>query len=143
MNTRPRAEPEAARPVGALDATALARLRELDPDGSRGVVLKILTVFENSLMGMLEQLDAAQGEVRARTVCELAHKLKSSSASVGASRLSSVCASIEGRLRPQLDGRPPLRVAESELDVDSDRLSSESEATLAIVRSMLRVGSSA
>lgn len=143
MNTPPDAEPTAAAPASALDAAAVARLRELDPDGSRGLLVRILSVFETSLVSTLLQLRAATGEPRARTVCELAHKLKSSSASVGASRLTSACAAIESQLRPRLDADAPVAVADSELDVHSDRLAVESEATLAMVQTMLRCGPAA
>ncbi|MDQ2777971.1 MAG: Hpt domain-containing protein, partial [Pseudomonadota bacterium] len=119
---------------------ALARLRELDPDGSRGLLVRILTVFQTSLESAVMQLRMASAEHRARTVCELAHKLKSSSASVGASSLSAPCAAIEARLRPQLDGEGAIDVTDSELDVHSDRLTAESEATLTLLQTMLRCG---
>lgn len=143
MNTQPEAEPTAVLFPGALDASALERLRELDPDGSRGLLMRLLSVFEASLGAVLEQLGAAAGEHRARTVCELAHKLKSSSSSIGASRLSAACAAIETRLRPLLEADVPAAVEADELDVHSDRLKVESEATLVLVRTMLREGPSA
>ena len=35
-----------------LDEQALARLRELDPDGRQGVVMRVLAAFETSLARM-------------------------------------------------------------------------------------------
>ena len=39
-----------------LDAAALARLRELDPEGRHGVLPRVLGAFEASLARMLAQL---------------------------------------------------------------------------------------
>lgn len=129
-----------AAPDNLLDAAALARLRELDPDGSRGLLVRILRVFETSLVGAIEQLRGAQGETRARTVCELAHKMKSSSASVGASRLATLCAATESRLRPRSEGPEPVALGTAELDTVIAQLVAESEAALGMVRSMLEAG---
>lgn len=142
MKSPPDTDSTAPPHAAALDAAALARLRELDPDGSRDLLVRILSVFETSLVTLLEQLRTASGAHRARTVCDLAHKLKSSAASIGAVRLSATCAAIEARLRPELDGDGLAAVAEDELDVHSDRLRAESESTLVLVQSMLRPGPS-
>ena len=45
-----------------LDAQALARLRELDPDGRQGVVQRVLTAFDTSLA--LEFMGFAGPDVR-------------------------------------------------------------------------------
>ena len=83
----------------SLDETALARLRELDPDGRHGVLPRVLTTFEASLARMLDQLQEQQVAADAKAVAALAHTLKSSSASVGALALSAACAQVEARLR--------------------------------------------
>lgn len=85
-------------PSTTLDAQALARLRELDPDGRAGVVRRVLEAYQGSLRRSLDQL-AAMPPPAAETVSALAHTLKSSSASVGALALSQVCAEVEGRLK--------------------------------------------
>lgn len=82
-----------------LDESALARLRELDPDGRHGVVQRVLTAFETSLTRALGQLQEQQAAADAKTVAMLAHTLKSSSASVGALGLAAACAQVESRLR--------------------------------------------
>ncbi len=82
-----------------LDETALGRLRELDPDGRHGVLLRVLTAFETSLTRALGQLQEPQTGSDAKLVAGLAHTLKSSSASVGALALSAACAQVEARLR--------------------------------------------
>ena len=83
----------------ALDAQALARLRELDPDGRGGVVLRVMRTFERSLAQMLTALHAAAERQDVTELHRLAHTLKSSSASVGAPALSAACARLESLVR--------------------------------------------
>lgn len=82
-----------------LDPQALARLRELDPDGRQGVVQRVLAAFDTSLARMIVQLQAQAEAGSAEVVAGIAHTLKSSSASVGALALSRACADVESRLR--------------------------------------------
>jgi hypothetical protein len=116
-------------PPVTLDATALARLRELDPDGRHGVVVRVLEAFETSLGRLLGQLREEPDAGDAAVVAGIAHTLKSSSASVGALALSARCAEIERRLREGADG---------DLQADVQRLLAEGEAALRAVGSMLR-----
>jgi len=119
------------QPVRAtqLDAGALARLRELDPDGRHGVLNRVLGAFETSLARMLVQLAAERDDGTAGVVAGVAHTLKSSSASVGALELARACADVEQRLR---EGAP------GDLGVDVARLLACGESALAAVRAMLR-----
>lgn len=82
-----------------LDAQALARLQELDPDGRQGVVQRVLKAYDASLSRMVVQLRLQAEAPDADVVAGLAHTLKSSSASVGALALSRACADLEARLR--------------------------------------------
>lgn len=112
-----------------LDETALARLRELDPDGRHGVLQRVLTAFETSLTRSLGQLQDAQACTDPKVVTALAHTLKSSSASVGALALSATCAQVEARLRAgQSD----------QLRDDVDLLLAHAQAALVTVGAMLR-----
>jgi HPt (histidine-containing phosphotransfer) domain-containing protein len=112
-----------------LDAGALARLRELDPDGRHGVLTRVLTAFETSLSRMLVQLAAERDSGDEGVVAGVAHTLKSSSASVGAAELARACGDVERRLREGLPGH---------LGADIERLLAAGEAALAAVRTMLR-----
>lgn len=112
-----------------FDPVALERLRELDPDGRHGVLQRVLTAFETSLTRMLVQLAAENEGGDASVVAGIAHTLKSSSASVGATVLSQACAEVERRLRT---GEP------GSLEADTARLIRAGEAALAAVRAMLR-----
>lgn len=94
--SRAAASAEARAP---LDAAALQRLRELDPDGGNRVVERVMRAFESSLTRLLSQVQGARGDDANATVAHVAHTLKSSSASVGALELSRRCSEIENRLR--------------------------------------------
>jgi HPt (histidine-containing phosphotransfer) domain-containing protein len=117
-----------ALPV-TLDAAALSRLRELDPEGRLGVVERVMKAFETSLTRMVGQLVNERSGGNAAVVSAVAHTLKSSSASVGALALSRACADVEKRLR---NGEPGDLMAEIE------RLLAESDAALTAVKAMLR-----
>jgi HPt (histidine-containing phosphotransfer) domain-containing protein len=132
---RPAGEPSAtpsmptpAQPTATLDAGALARLRELDPDGRHGVVQRVLAAFDTSLTRMLAQLRAERDGGRADVVMGIAHTLKSSSASVGALGLARLCEHLERQLRG---------AAGSAQRHDVEALIAEGEAALAAVRTML------
>jgi HPt (histidine-containing phosphotransfer) domain-containing protein len=114
-----------------LDAQALDRLRELDPDGRHGVVHRVLTAFELSLTRMNTVLDEQNKAlvIDNDVVKSIAHTLKSSSASVGALALSVACADVEARVRDQ-----PL----VDLRTDIACLQRFSAAALDAVRAMLR-----
>jgi HPt (histidine-containing phosphotransfer) domain-containing protein len=122
--------PPAPQPATSLrlDPQALDRLRELDPDGRQGVLMRVLAAFETSLSRMLVQLQAERESGVADVVAGVAHTLKSSSASVGALELSRACGEIEARLRSGDD---------SNLDRDIVRLIAEGEAALQAVGTIL------
>ena len=94
-------------PAGAaVDRDALARLAAmLDPDGSQGVVPRVLGAYETALRRTIERLD---GDADAASVVQLAHTLKSSSGSIGALALAEACAAVEARWRGDGHARPPL-----------------------------------
>lgn len=116
-------------PDSGLDAQALARLRELDPDGRLGVVNRVLAAFETSVQRMVTQLEAQREAGDAKVVANVAHTLKSSSASVGALSLSRACADVEAKLR---------KGDTSAMHLDISRLISEGQAALLAVGAILR-----
>ena len=121
--------PQALQGRVQLDEAALARLRELDPDGRHGVMARVLAAFETSLSRMLTQLRAESASGQPQMVAGLAHTLKSSSASVGAMELARACSEVETRLR---------KGDTSALQVDIARLIAEGESALRTVAAMLR-----
>jgi HPt (histidine-containing phosphotransfer) domain-containing protein len=82
-----------------LDAATLVALQQLDPEGQRGFLVKVLQAYLRSLERHLAALDEAQAVGDLRRAGEQAHGLKSSSASVGALALSAACAEVERRAR--------------------------------------------
>ena len=100
------AAPMAAHP-GVLDAQALDRLRELDPTGQNRLLDRVFKAFEASIERLMPQLGAARAGGDWQAVRHVAHTLKSSSASIGAVRLSQLCADIETLVRQsQVQGLP-------------------------------------
>lgn len=90
-----------------LDADALKKLAELDPDGSSRLVLRVLKTFASAAARLMVQLDAAAREDKLADVRYVVHTLKSSSASIGALPLSAICADIETMIRSDhTDGLP-------------------------------------
>lgn len=95
----PRAvDPAEPWPAG-FDAVALRRLRELDTSGEGRLVVRVLRAFEGSLLRLVPQLVAARAAGEAAGIRHVAHTLKSSSASVGALALASICSELEAVLR--------------------------------------------
>jgi histidine phosphotransfer protein HptB len=112
-----------------LDERALAQLRSLDPDGRHGVLPRVFAAFEASLLRLPAQLAGLSAAANAKALGEIAHTLKSSSASVGALGLARLCAQAE----------QAARAGEIErLDVAVAGLRTESARVLGLVRAMLR-----
>ena len=82
-----------------LDAAALAGLRELDPHGLNRLLERVVRAFQSSLDRMVPQLVDAQAKRDPAGIRHVAHTLKSSSASIGALRLSNLCAQLEASVR--------------------------------------------
>jgi HPt (histidine-containing phosphotransfer) domain-containing protein len=100
-----------------LDADALARLRELDPNGSTQLVARVLRAFETSSTRLAQQFREARERGDAQGVRHVAHTLKSSSASIGALSLARICAEIEASIRtePFAELSPRLDAMDREL----------------------------
>jgi HPt (histidine-containing phosphotransfer) domain-containing protein len=111
--------------AGVLDPKALAKLQELDPSGSSGLVARVLATYAQSLQRQLVNLQAARRDADAQGQRHVAHTLKSSSASVGALALSALCADVEQRLR---EGQS------LDLSERLDALAAEAERVLAALR---------
>lgn len=122
-------QPPAAPETPALDADTLARLkRDLDPEGRHDIVPRVLRTYEASLQSMTQRLEEIRGSGDLEALRQVAHKMKSSSASVGALPLAGVCTEVERSVR---EGRP--------LDMPRavETLLAEGRRALAAVRAML------
>ncbi len=110
------AEPASSPEV--LDAEALRRLRELDPRGDNRLIERVAKAFDNSVARLLPQLDEAFKMGDQTAIVHVAHTLKSSSASIGALKLSQICAEIETSIRRQTGEDLSSRIREIPTEVD-------------------------
>ena len=118
--------------AGVLEAAALANLRSLDPTGEARLLERVMAAFEASLARFRPQLDAARHSGDAEVVKQVAHTLKSSSGSIGAIKLSRLCAEMEAMIR---NGTC------SDLDAAVQALDAEIATVLPVLRKMLKSGS--
>lgn len=88
-----------------LDARALGQLTQLDPTGANRLMPRVLTAYRDSLARLRGQIAGARASNDPAAARLAAHTLKSSSASVGALRLSALCAQAEQAVR---EGQPQL-----------------------------------
>ncbi|MDB5819483.1 MAG: hypothetical protein JWQ11_3123 [Rhizobacter sp.] len=82
-----------------LDPQAIARLKELDPKGDNKLLERVFKAFEASVARLGPQLREAGRNGDLAGIRHVAHTLKSSSASIGAVRLSQLCSEIETSIR--------------------------------------------
>lgn len=81
--------------AAVLDPQAIERLRELDPGGQSKLLVRVAEAFGTSVARLLPQMTTALQAQDAAAIRHVAHTLKSSSASIGAVKLSQLCADIE------------------------------------------------
>jgi HPt (histidine-containing phosphotransfer) domain-containing protein len=106
-------DPEPARPLPAsvLDQRVLQSLRDLDPDGSKGLLSRTSAKFSSYGDELIAALTASVRSHDLPEVARFVHSLKSSSANLGAVDLASQCQMIEALIREQqgtLDLSQPL-----------------------------------
>jgi len=79
----------------AFDPAPLEALRQIERDGATGLVLKVIDTWMASSRQLIVQLQDSLGANDVRTLHRTAHTLKSSSANVGAMRLSLLAKTLE------------------------------------------------
>lgn len=82
-----------------LDPVALGRLAELDPKGENHLLERVLQAFQTSVARLRPQFEAARRSGDRQAIRLVAHTLKSSSASIGATQVSQLCAQVESAIR--------------------------------------------
>jgi two-component system sensor histidine kinase/response regulator len=110
--------PPTIRHDDVLDAEALRRLRELDPRGDNRLLERVAKAFRTSVGRLLPQMDEAFKMNDSAAIMHVAHTLKSSSASIGALKLSHMCAEIETMIRRQTGEDLSSRVREVPIEAD-------------------------
>jgi signal transduction histidine kinase/CheY-like chemotaxis protein len=100
----------------SLDPAALEALRAMQVEGEPDLVEALVALYLEETPGLLATLRQATADGQPDRVRKAAHTLKSSSANLGAARLASLCADLEGRgRRGDLDGiESPLAELETE-----------------------------
>jgi histidine phosphotransfer protein HptB len=129
--------PAAAVPAPAmqvLDPLVLARLDELDPTGANGLVRRVLVAFAGSLDRLRDQLLIGRDDNDQAVVRYVAHTLKSSSGSVGATVLAQLCADTERQVREGVYATPEGLAG---LPAQVQRMLDEIERTSVAVRQRL------
>ena len=110
----PTAEPATGASIreerdSALNMRFLDQFRELDPDGGLGLIKEIMTVYLDNSLALLRQVEQGLIAGDADALRRAAHSLKSSSANVGAEKLSKLFVKLEALGRDgQLTAAMPL-----------------------------------
>ena len=78
-----------------IDFAVLSSIRMLRREGKPDPLEKIVTLFGEHSLRLLESMKNAVSQGEAQLVRETAHSLKSSSGNVGAVKLSSLCKEME------------------------------------------------
>jgi CheY-like chemotaxis protein/HPt (histidine-containing phosphotransfer) domain-containing protein len=112
----------AAPDDGVLDAQALERLRELDPTGENRLMERVVSAFDSSVGRLMPQLEDALNTNELGGVRHVAHTLKSSSASIGAMKLSRMCSDLETRARNEQAEGMAERIAQLQAEVEIVRV---------------------
>jgi signal transduction histidine kinase/CheY-like chemotaxis protein/HPt (histidine-containing phosphotransfer) domain-containing protein len=84
---------------GPIDPATLEGIRSLGNDDKGEFLSRIIALYLQDTPSLLADLDEAASQPHAGRLREAAHRLKSSSASVGAKRLSRLCQELELRAR--------------------------------------------
>lgn len=95
VSTDSRRETTKSRSLSALDLSALARIRGLDPSGSTAVLARIINIYLETTPEQIRTITEACAQENRDVVRKTAHSLKSSSANVGAETLSVACKRLE------------------------------------------------
>jgi HPt (histidine-containing phosphotransfer) domain-containing protein len=99
-----------------IDMKTLEGMRPLQRAGQPDVIARVIGLYLANAPSMIQDLLTAAERGETEGVYRTAHSLKSSSAMVGALRLSELCKSIETRAREALHGPVPDGVQEIELE---------------------------
>ena len=90
---------------GVIDPGLLAGFREMDPDGSAGMLTKLIDLFLENTPTVLSEARSALSQASASQLERVAHMLKGSCANFGATSMQDACARLEELCRQgSLDG---------------------------------------
>lgn len=116
-----------------ISADEFASLIEMIGADAPEVVVDLLDTYLEESAGLIEMVVTAYAAGDMATMLRPAHSLKSSSASVGAMRLSRLCADLENHLRgqmPDLDVAAQVAAVQAEFALVQAALQMEKEQLL-------------
>lgn len=121
------ADQHAGLPPDVVDRSVLASLRGLSGPGAPSLLDQVVPVFGDEAVVRVEELSEAVAGGDAEAVARLAHRLRGSSAAVGAVRVSSLCSRVEQAAQERrLDSASELvEVLEAELELAVSALRAE------------------
>jgi two-component system sensor histidine kinase/response regulator len=93
-----------------LDSAAIETLAALNMSGHPDLVTTVASAFLKAIPGYLATLRRNVGSPDLKTLSRMSHDLKSSSASVGAVALASLCADLERLVRSGTTAGTPTRL---------------------------------
>jgi len=102
-----------------LDGRALDQLRALQRAGAPSVLARVIGLYDTEAPAVLEAMRRAAAAGDADGLRRAAHKLKSTSATLGATRLTELCRALEAAAR--LDGETASRLEAIETEYDRVR----------------------
>jgi HPt (histidine-containing phosphotransfer) domain-containing protein len=95
--------------AAVLDCTVIDELVALDPDGTSGLLCRLTKKYDGRCQQDLEILEQFVVEGHSENVRCTAHSLKSSSATLGAMRMVSLCQNLEDLAgQQQLSSAPEI-----------------------------------
>ena len=99
MGTEPPIAPPTPKSGSPVDLSVLRNLESLEVEGSSDLLLRVIEAFLTSSTKLLSAAQEAFASDDPDAVARAAHTLKSSSAQLGAERLSVLCKELEARGR--------------------------------------------
>lgn len=102
--------------AASLDGRALDQLRALQRAGTPSVLAKVIGLYDTEVPALLSAMRRAVTAGDADGLRRAAHKLKSTSATLGATRLTDLCRALEAEPRIDADTASRLEAIEAEYD---------------------------
>jgi HPt (histidine-containing phosphotransfer) domain-containing protein len=102
--------------IASIDGKFLDRIRIIQDRGNPGLLKKVIGLYFQEAPKLLQRLRDASGRDDSKGMQQAAHALKSSSASLGASRLARICEEMEALARSEetAKARPLITLLENE-----------------------------
>jgi PAS domain S-box-containing protein len=114
-----------------IDSNALESLRELERFGSTGLVHRSISIYLKDAPGLLASLRDAVEQENAEDLFHAAHRLKSSSAQLGAHALAGLCGELDSMGRSASVSGARERVCAAEAEFERVRMALEAQLKLA------------